>query len=195
MDVGSTKTSIVKTADRCFIAGNFVACHPMTGRALSGPHSSVEGLFEGKVCLIVPGNKNQKKFLEQAKGLWEKLGARVETVSVAQHDRWLALCSHLPQVLSFVLLRTAVKKIGLKALVKVAGPGFKEQVRLAGSDARMWTDILLQNREHVLVQLTAFIAELGRMEQLIQKTDERKLFECLRNTACLQRNLLTAFSR
>lgn len=189
IDLGSTKKTIVQKADQLFKKGNFVGCHPMAGRERSGPESSVTQMFEGAPCLIVPGKRTHKKFVSIATDLWSSVGSRVVVMNALQHDRYVAACSHLPHVLSFALMQSVAQKISPAELKKVSGPGFKSYTRVAGSDAKMWTDIFLDNQKLVLNKLKAFKKELVFLEKQISKKDESKIKKYIQKSSSLWRDL------
>jgi len=189
IDVGSTKTNILKLADRYFPKGNFVGCHPMAGSEKSGAKASVVGLFDGAPCLIVRGKKTKTVFSKRARSLWQSVGATTLDLDVKNHDRYLAACSHLPHVLSYALMHAVGKRISPSELKKIAGKSFKSYTRIAGSDARMWTDIFLVNQKHTLAKMKYFERELKQLERLIQKGDSNALFRYLESTADLWRHI------
>ncbi|MEM6821142.1 MAG: prephenate dehydrogenase dimerization domain-containing protein, partial [Verrucomicrobiota bacterium] len=43
---------------------------------------------------------------ERVRDLWQTLGAEVSEMAVAEHDRVLAMTSHLPHLLAFALVDT-----------------------------------------------------------------------------------------
>lgn len=189
IDVGSTKERIVKLADCFYPEGNFVGCHPMAGSENSGAAASVSGLFKDWPCLIVPGKRTRKSFLLRAKGLWQALGARVYEWDGAEHDRYLAACSHLPHVLGYALLRAVGERMPPKVLGKIAGRSFKSYTRVAGSDARMWADIFLANQKNVLAKIRVFKRELERLEKRIAGARGASLLGYLEETAALWREI------
>lgn len=189
IDLGSTKSSIGKRADQLFQAGNFVGCHPMAGREKSGPQASVEGLFDGAPCIIVPGRTSKKSFVNRATKLWQAIGARTLVMDAAKHDRYVAACSHLPHVLSFSLVSAVGRTITPKDIQKIAGNSFKSYSRIAGSDAKMWADIFLDNQSSVLSKITEFRKELLNMERMIKSRNAQELFDYMDRAAKTWRKL------
>lgn len=189
IDLGSTKDRILKQADRSFLNGNFVGTHPMRGREKAGAAASEADMFDGAPCLLVRGRKTKAKFMKQAKALWQAVGARALELNGPDHDRYVAACSHLPHVLSFALMKSVGQKFPPKDLAKIAGKSFKSYTRIAGSDARMWTDIFLDNRKNTLVKIKAFQKELDRLQNLIEIKDDQGVFDYIEETAQLWRQI------
>lgn len=179
IDLGSTKEKIVHAADRCFLSGNFVACHPMAGSEKSGPKAVVIDLIKGKPCLVTPGKVTKKKFITMAKELWRRVGAHVVVLDAQKHDRLVAACSHLPHVLAFAMLGGVTRGHDHKIIKKIAGASFKSYARIAGSDARMWADIFLDNRQNVLAEISHAQQILNTINTLIKSNDAPALFKLL----------------
>lgn len=189
IDVGSTKEAIVAKAAKFFPWGNFVGCHPMAGNERSGPSAGADGLFTDAPCLLVAAKNSRPKFVAKAKALWTALGARVVAMDAGEHDRCVAACSHLPHVLSFALMRSVGTRIGPATLKKIAGGSFRSYTRIAGSNARMWADIFLHNRQNVLQKIGTFKKELLKLEKLMRAGSERKLFSYIEKSAELWRKM------
>ena len=175
MDVGSTKKKIVELADKLFLKGSFVGTHPMAGLEKSGASASQKNLFKNSPTLIVAGKKTKTAHTKKIKALWQLLGARVLNISINDHDRYMAACSHLPHALSFALMRSVGKKIPPAELKKIAGNSFKSYTRISGSDAKMWVDIFIDNQKNTLARINAFQQELKSLEKLILNKDKKNL--------------------
>jgi prephenate dehydrogenase len=81
-------------------------------------------------------------------------------MTAAEHDRALALVSHLPQLLSSALATTVAQQPDSDALNRLAGPAFKDMTRLAGSSWSMWHDLLASNPREISTALELVLAKL-----------------------------------
>lgn len=157
-DVGSVKTPIVAALGPVF-PGRFVGGHPMAGRERGGFGMARADLFEGALCLLTPGADAAPEAVARVETLWRTLGCRaVRHVSPAEHDRAVALVSHLPHLLAGALL--AVTDPAARAC---AGPGFRDSTRLAAGPPELWKEILSLNRPAVKDALLALAGELRRL--------------------------------
>ncbi len=157
-DVGSVKTPIVAALGRRF-AGRFVGGHPMAGRERGGLGMARADLFEGALCLLTPEPDTDPAAVARVETFWRSLGCRaVHLVSAAEHDRAVALVSHLPHLLAGALL--AVTDPAARAC---AGPGFRDSTRLAAGPPELWKEILSLNRVAVKGALLALAGELRRL--------------------------------
>jgi prephenate dehydrogenase len=129
----------------------FVAGHPLAGSASRGIAAARVDLFEGSTWFIDRDHATVREIIAAC-------GANAEVVDAAEHDRALAMTSHLPQILSTALAAyLADQQIDLR----FAGPGLRTFLRLSGSEASVWTPILDANRENVRPHAEA-VAEIVR---------------------------------
>ncbi len=189
IDVGSTKKLIAKLSDKYFPEGNFVPCHPMAGSEKSGAGASQLNLFEGKTCLLTPGTKTKTKFVTLAHKFWKALGAKTQMLKPAQHDQILAFTSHLPQVMASVLMSAVAKNVPHRKLANLVGNGFRDTTRLAASDAAMWTDIVLDNRENLRKATKRLQDELAIFGKALSKADARALQAYFKQASDLKKTL------
>jgi prephenate dehydrogenase len=129
----------------------FVAGHPMAGSSSHGIVSARADLFEGATWFIDRDDATIREIIAAC-------GANAEIVDAAEHDRALALTSHLPQILSTAI---AVYLHDQNVDLRFAGPGLRTFLRLAGSEASVWTPIIEANRENLRPHVDA-IAEIVR---------------------------------
>ena len=177
MDVGSTKGDVVQAAQNALRdqVGAFVPAHPITGREVSGVEHADATLYQGQRVILTPTEKTTPAQLELADALWTALGSRVTRMSPQAHDTAFAAVSHLPHLLAFSMVNSLLGQTQSDALFSLAGPGFRDFSRIAASDARMWRDVLLANREEVLKQSQLFKQALARIETAMQSDDPEAL--------------------
>lgn len=173
LDVGSTKRDVVDAARRVLRenVGSFVPCHPITGKEVSGVEHADVNLFYGKQVIITPIERTFTVQLQKAVDLWTALGCNVEKMSPPAHDAAYAAVSHLPHLIAFALINSISGQKPGKQYLSLAGPGFRDFTRIAASDPQMWRDILIANREELLVQSQIFQDTLKSFEKLIASGD------------------------
>ncbi len=161
-DVGSTKGEIVALIEEMKREGiAFIGGHPVAGSEQRGVAAARGDLFKGSVCILTPTDCKVQE-LREVKSLWRGLGARVRVMSPEEHDRTLAVTSHLPLLLAASLVKT----VG-KGKLPYCGAGLCDMTRIASSDPALWCDILLQNRREVLSALAVFQKELDSLKSTI----------------------------
>jgi prephenate dehydrogenase len=196
-DVGSTKRALIGRVEAALPPGvPFVGGHPIAGTEDSGFDASFAGLYRGARFLITPGASATPAAVDQVRTLWESVGASVETIDAATHDRIFAVISHLPHVVAYALVNAASRaETGLPGLLSYTGGGFRDFTRIAASHPAMWRDICLDNREEVLAALDGFLAEAVRLRSLIADGDGAGLEAAFASARVARRALAGAPTR
>jgi len=177
-DVGSTKKEIVGWAAEYKDEFTFIGSHPLAGSEKTGVEFSDPDLFGGLMCIVM-GDKSAtgNDGFDRIKEFWEALGARVGTTTPEKHDYSLAFSSHLPHVVAYALAGTSEKEFP----VSMRASGFTDTTRIASSDAVLWGDILLSNRENVLKALEKFREVLSRIEEALKMKNREELVRYLKD--------------
>jgi len=154
-DVGSTKVEVVQRVAKSFgrnAGQRFLAGHPMAGKENAGVEFADADLFEGAAWLFTPLPRQNVhagqcgEFIHCA----EKMGAKIAVVDSAEHDRFCAWISHLPQMISTALAATLVDEFGPDApVLDIGGRALREMTRISGSPYSMWRDIAITNRKNL----------------------------------------------
>jgi prephenate dehydrogenase len=167
-DVASTKQLVARWAAE-LLPGHvrFVGSHPMAGSEKTGPQAARDDLYVNATCLICPAADGPAT--ARVAGLWQAMGMRTVECTADVHDQWVAAVSHLPHAIAFSLINAAGHDPD--ALNAAAG-GFIDMTRIASSDATMWVDIFLTNRQAVVGAMDRFLRELGALKTAIASGDE-----------------------
>jgi prephenate dehydrogenase len=138
---------------------SFIPGHPLSGRERSGPAAARADLFLGRPWVICPTAENTEAAVAAVAALARACGAEPVLVSATEHDRWVALVSHAPHVVSAAMAaRLADSSDGALAL---AGQGLRDVTRIAAGDSALWTQILAANAAPVAEVLAAVAADLA----------------------------------
>ena len=173
IDVGSVKTNLLHDVESFpEISKRFVGTHPMAGREFSGAASAQSDLFQGRAWILTRTSTSAPEVVSVVTQFVETLGATAYEMDAKSHDQLLARISHLPQALSTVL---AGSLVGIGNGMELSGQGLRDTTRLADSDAPLWSEIFLQNREAILQALQDFSAELERLSTAISKNDSSEI--------------------
>ena len=164
-DVGSTKGEIVKFAESFEDNFTFIGSHPLAGSEETGVEASSDYLLEDSVCVITPGNNGRSTVqIKTLETFWQMIGAKVCFYSPEEHDKIIAFSSHLPHFVAYVLAGTL--KEGFSK--EMFSTGFKDTTRIALSDATLWADIFMTNRDNLLKAIDAFREIFSSIERLIK---------------------------
>jgi prephenate dehydrogenase len=176
MDVSSVKSNLLdEVAKLSGSANNFVSTHPMAGREVSGAQSARSDLFLGRAWIGIASDntsEDAKNFLNQ---LVDICGASLYWLTANQHDDAVAAISHLPQILSTGLAYT-LDKNGVDSL-NLAGQGLRDLLRLSGSNPKLWSELLIANRDALKGYLQSMSATISLFQQSLDHADLKKLEE------------------
>ena len=168
-DVGSTKFSICKSVETHSKRDQFLATHPIAGNELSGPEASIENLFNGKIQILCETNKTRPDLLQWAESIFNSMGMKIRYMNPEEHDKKMAIVSHLSHISSFMLGKTVMdSEKDDQNILDFAGSGFESTVRLAKSSPEMWSSIFKDNRENILEILKAYIENLKQFQLKIE---------------------------
>ena len=192
-DVGSVKQSVIEAMTPHLPAGvHFVPTHPVAGTENSGPEAGFAELFDGRWTILTPLPDSDPKVVDRVEAFWKGLGSQVDRLDPADHDRILAITSHLPHLIAYTIVGTADDLGGhLNAeVLRFAAGGFRDFTRIAASDPTMWRDIFLNNREAVLEVLARFQEDLFYLQRAIRWGEGDKLFDLFSRTREIRRALI-----
>jgi cyclohexadieny/prephenate dehydrogenase len=175
-DAGSTKAKLVREIEGRLPQGAaFVGGHPLAGSEKQGPDNANADLFEGRTVVLTPTARTSDKALSLAKSFWESLGARVRLMPPEEHDRALAMTSHLPHVTASALAAVLPREwVGLTA------GGFRDATRVASGGPDLWAAILQANADGVLEAMNGFDKQMAEFRQALTSGDRDALVALLR---------------
>src|SRR2546428_1408555 len=140
----------------------YVPSHPLGGSERSGPEHASASVVDGIVWAVTPTDAVDPEAVERLERWIGRIGAQPARLSPERHDRLVAFASHLPQVASTSLMGlAAAEEAGEPEILLLAAGGFRDLTRLAASNPRLWSDILLANREAVARAIDLYVARLA----------------------------------
>ena len=176
MDVSSVKSNLLdEVAKLSGNTSNFLSTHPMAGREVSGAQSARSDLFLGRAWIGISSDvtsEDAKNFLTQ---LVEICGATLYWLTDAEHDGAVAAISHLPQILSTGLAYT-LDQDGVDSL-NLSGQGLRDLLRLSGSNPRLWSELLVANKDALAEYLQSMSSTISLFQKSLETADFKKLEE------------------
>lgn len=170
-DVGSTKRSIVEALDEQLPRGcRFLGSHPMAGSEKIGPSNASADLFDGRITVLTPTKNTQASDFDRLEQFWTSLGSMVVRMPPDEHDRAVALTSHLPHAVAAALAAAVPEDI-----FRLAGTGLKDTTRVASGGPEVWAPIFTLNRDHILAALAVFQRNLDALRGAIHDGNEDEL--------------------
>jgi prephenate dehydrogenase len=132
--------------------------------------------------------KTNLSVLNKVKKFWEAIGAKVAILSPQEHDSIASEISHLPHLLAMSLCLSVDKKA-----LKFASSGFKDTTRIAASEAELWSDIFLFNKEALLKSVNKLEQSLRKLKTLINSNNKKLLFKELEKAKLIRQKMGTPF--
>ena len=123
-------------------ARRYVGSHPMAGRERSGAGSADSDLFAGRPWVVVGQDSDPEAELA-IRNLAVDVGATPVRMGASEHDAAVAAVSHMPQLIAS-LVAARLEELGEGALA-LSGQGLRDVTRIAASDPRLWSAIVVGN--------------------------------------------------
>lgn len=185
-DVAGVKTAIVENvADPRFLGG-----HPMAGSEQRGLKGARSDLFQGCNWVLTPTLNTPADVYTRLHGHLREIGANVVAVWSTDHDRLVALASHVPHLLAGALMNQAADAAREDAvLLQLAAGGFRDMTRIAAGDPAIWPDILFENRDAVSAALVTLEERLIGLRVALETRDRGSLEASLTSAALARRQL------
>ncbi|MFE1666202.1 prephenate dehydrogenase [Microbacterium sp. P02] len=137
----------------------YIGSHPLAGRERGGAISARADIFVGRPWVVCRDEETSAKDLALVEGLALDLGATPLEMTPEEHDRSVALVSHVPQLVASLLAGRFVD--APEGSLRLAGQGVRDTTRIAASAPELWVQILGANSAPVVDVLDALAADLS----------------------------------
>ena len=176
-DAGSTKSDVIEAIYRHLDRqlAHVVPSHPIAGSENSGADAAFAELFRNRKVVVTRLPENDAAAVSLVRDAWQTCGAQLYEMSPQEHDRVFAAVSHLPHLLAFGLVHDLAQRANAEQLFGYAAGGFRDFTRIAGSHPEMWRDICIANRQALVGELDAYLAELALLRAYLLSGDGRSL--------------------
>jgi prephenate dehydrogenase len=162
MDVGSIKNEVVlQVKTFSGLSTRFLPTHPMAGREIGGASSARADLFQGRSWILTPEADCAPESKSLVLELIKCLGATPIELTAHDHDAAVAKISHLPQIAASLLAKQLAGTP--PEWMELAGQGLRDTTRIAGSDEKLWKEIIYSNRAEISELLISLQNDLTEM--------------------------------
>ncbi len=169
-DVASIKGQVLDELTKSGAdVSRYVGSHPMAGRERGGALSGRADLFYSRPWVITPHETSSSAARTAIEMLALDLGAAPTVFDPFEHDRAVAVVSHVPQVISS-LLAARLNDANLSD-VALAGQGLRDTTRIAASDPKLWIQILGANSGEVAKVLVELSKDLTSVISALENVD------------------------
>jgi len=170
----------------------FIGGHPMAGSEQVGLAGARADLFVGASWVLTPIATTDSVRFARLAGICQGFGAQVVALSPQDHDRLVAIVSHVPHLLAATLMHRAVSGAESDgALLQLAAGGFRDMTRVAAGDPAIWPGLCLANREAIMATIDQVEEDLTVIRSALAVGDGAQL-EAFLTTAAAARRALPA---
>ena len=194
-DTGSAKKEVNKIINNSNLDNvNWISSHPIAGTEFSGPESGFAELFEKRWCIISADKDTSNEAIKKVEKFWMELGSKVKLMSFEQHDYVLSLTSHLPHLVAYSIVKTAINddEKFKNDIIQYSAGGLRDFTRIAASDPLMWRDIFIDNSENILKVLDNYSKNLDEIKEAIKSKNGEKLMTIFSSTKKIRKEIIKA---
>ena len=158
---------------------SWIPSHPVAGTEKSGPRAGFPDLFKDRWTILTPDSKIKDSDVKKVSLFWESMGSKVKIMSAGDHDKILSLTSHLPHVIAYNIVKTAMgdDEKTKKNIIRYSAGGLRDFTRIAASNPTMWKDIFIDNCDLIINGINRFSKSLDEFKKAITEKDSKKLLE------------------
>ena len=146
----------------------YIGGHPMAGLERGGFVNSSDHLYDGASMILTPDNRTDMQLLETLKAFFLDVGfANLTFSDPDEHDRIIAYTSQLAHIASSAYVKSpeAQKRRGFSA------GSFRDMTRVARLEEKMWTELFLDNADHLTEELGILIGHLNEYLAALESRD------------------------
>ena len=194
-DTASTKARITALAERVLPhPENFVPGHPMAGSEVNGIEGARPDLFKGAHWILCPDADTPAEHFPRLHELVTSIGARVIALPREDHDKAVAVVSHVPHIMASSLVQLASRHADdQQALMRLAAGGFKDSTRIAAGSPELWCGLAFDNKDALSDGLDEIQGIIGAFADALASDDRAALTALLADAAAARRALPAAW--
>lgn len=169
-DVASVKLApLTELRARGVDLTRYIGSHPMAGRERGGAISARADIFIGRPWVVCRDGETSAADLALVEALALDVGAVLFEMTPEEHDRSVALVSHVPQLVASLLAGRFLA--APDGSLDLAGQGVRDTTRIAASAPELWVQILGANAAPVVEVLDALAADLSLVADALRAPD------------------------
>jgi len=159
--------------------------HPLCGVEGRGHEKATPQMFSGASYILIDTKPEREKQMQELKSVLKMAGiGKIIEMSPGEHDRRVAVVSHLPHLISSAFL-TAFNGNDFE----IHGGSFRDLARIADINPDLWTQIIKNNKMYVTEVLEDFLSSLAGIKDMIDKDDYASVYDFLEKTNEKKRSL------
>ena len=192
-DTGSVKGAVAKTIMSHLPEGvAYVPAHPIVSLEDTNPLVSLSEPLKDQWVVLTPLPETPLRSVEKATYIWELCGTKIDILSTEHHDGVLAVTSHLPRLLAYTAMQTAINlEEDIKSeVIQYSASGMKDLSHLIAANPSIWADVFLDNKGAILESLEHFVENLTSLQNAIRHDDKDYLHKTFSDTRKIGRVII-----
>lgn len=158
---------------------DFIGGHPMAGKETSGVKSASAEIFCGANYIITPTEKNKPENIALIEELVKAIGFKhIEKIAPRRHDEIIAFTSQLPHVIAITLMNCNY----IEDVNSFTGGSFNDVTRIAKINPALWSELMIENKEHMVNQIDLFTDYMDKIKNAINNSDYKELDDILKES-------------
>lgn len=158
---------------------DFIGGHPMAGSESSGVRAASADIFKNANYIITPSERNNKENIELIEDLARQIGfSNVVKISPRKHDEIIAFTSQLPHVIAITLMNCNY----IEDVNSFTGGSFNDVTRIAKINPSLWSELMIENSEHMINQIDLFQSYMTRIKEAIKDGNYNDLNDILKES-------------
>lgn len=176
-DVGSVKKQTFSIIREFSLESSFIGGHPMTGSEKNTYMNSSKQLLENAYYIYSPTNFTSTSKIERFVILLETIKVLPIHMDEKEHDYCVGAISHVPHILSSILVNLVQKEDTPNELMKqIAAGGFKDITRISSSNPAMWSKICIENTEFICKLIETLEKDLQSVKVFLEDSSYERMF-------------------
>ena len=173
---------------------SWIPSHPVAGTEKSGPRAGSPDLFKDRWTILTPDFKTKDSDIKKVSLFWESMGSKVKIMSAGDHDKILSLTSHLPHVIAYNIVKTAMgdNEKAKEDVIRYSAGGLRDFTRIAASDPTMWKDIFIDNSDLIIDGINKFSKNLDQFKKAITEKDSKRLLKIFEESSEFREAIIKA---
>lgn len=171
-DVCGVKTAVMEAAKCLPDSVDFIGCHPMAGKEVSGIDNAEVTLFRNTHFIVTPGPRAAREHLDLLHRMadWCQFGDVIETTP-ERHDEMIAYTSQMMHVIAV----SVCDNEELFSCVGFEGGSFRDCTRVAALDPAMWTQLFTLNAPALSKMVAGLEERIHQYRVAIENNDRETL--------------------
>lgn len=179
-DVCGIKTAILEAAEVLPETVDFIGCHPMAGKEVSGIDNAEGTLFRNTHFIITPGEDSTQEHLDLLGRMAVHCRFRdVVSTTPQRHDEMIAYTSQLMHVIAL----SVCDNDELFSCMGFEGGSFRDCTRVAALDVPLWTQLFTLNADALCGMVEQLEERLRTYRQAIASGDREAVAALLAHAA------------